>query len=354
MRLAGIVALLSVYVLSLTMTVRANSNALLIELPNGVLPTAVSANGTIVGALETGGGFYWMPTTGDIFVGGKAAVALSRDGRTIVGTGLDPRSIEQAGIWQRAAEWRLLGSIASNAAPCDTLLSSSYGTSATGNVIVGLAWNGCTVARAFRWEASTGMVDLGSTVAGRSSRANGVSGDGKVVVGFQDHATGFRQGARWTDGRQELFTGPSGLVGQANEANMDGSIVVGQVCRPISQENPFDQSAWIWTARDGLQCLPIPQTRPNYIGIAFATSDDGHVIGGAHSFGLDSDAVLWIDRVPSYVKDYLRSHGVPAAFDGWINTGYLTAVSPDGRLLVGYGAGPRDFKGYLIILGDTP
>ena len=89
MRLAGIVALLSVYVLSLTMTVRANSNALLIELPNGVLPTAVSANGTIVGALETGGGFYWMPTTGDIFVGGKAAVGdpgakippRSREGR---------------------------------------------------------------------------------------------------------------------------------------------------------------------------------------------------------------------------------------------------------------------------------
>jgi glyceraldehyde-3-phosphate dehydrogenase/erythrose-4-phosphate dehydrogenase len=47
-----------------------------------------------------------------------------------------------------------------------------------------------TLARAFRWEESTGMVDLGSTVPGRSSRADGVSGDGRIVVGFQESALG--------------------------------------------------------------------------------------------------------------------------------------------------------------------
>lgn len=333
--------------------IRATDRTLLIELPAGNLPLGVNANGSvIVGGLRTGGGFYWMPTTGAIYLGGDGAVESSRDGGTIVGNAFDARKIRQAGIWQRAAEWQLLGSIAPNAAPCDDLLSSSFGTSADGKVIVGLAWNGCSIARAFRWEESTGMVDLGSTVAGRSSRANGVSGDGKVVIGWQEHSTGPRQGARWVDGRQELFAGPDGFVGEAHGANSDGSIVVGQTCR---FPGFLDQSAWIWTAREGVQCAPVPRPRlGGAIGIMFSTSEDGRVIGGAHSFGLESEAVLWIDRSPSYLKDYLKAHGVPTAFDGWVNTGFITSVSPNGRILVGYGAGPRDFQGYIVILGSTP
>jgi probable HAF family extracellular repeat protein len=337
--------------LTLPAGIRAEDPTLLIELPVGSLPLGVNATGTvIVGGLRSGGGFYWMPSTGDVFLGGETAVASSRDGRTIVGTAFDSRQISQAGVWLRAAEWRLLGSIAPNAAPCDNLLSSSYGTSADGTVIVGLAWNGCNIARAFRWEGSTGMVDLGSTVRGRSSRANGVSGDGKVVVGWQEHSTGPRQGARWIDGRQEVFTGPEGFVGEAHAANSDGSIVVGQTCRFTGS-----QEAWIWTPLEGVQCLPVPRRRVGgFIGVMLATSEDGRVIGGAQSFGLESEAVLWIDRTPWYLKDYLKANGVPTAFDGWVNTGFITSVSPDGRILVGYGAGPRDFQGYMVILGTTP
>jgi probable HAF family extracellular repeat protein len=338
--------------LSLAAGTRAEDQALLIELPSRVLPTGVNASGSIVvGGLRPIGGFYWMPTTGVVFLGGTAAVETSRDGRTIVGNAFDARRVEQAGIWQRAAEWRLLGSIVPNAAPCDNLLSSSYGTSSDGKVIVGLAWNGCGIARAFRWEESTGMVDLGSTVAGRSSRANGVSGDGKVVVGWQEHSTGPRMGARWVNGTQQVFIGPAGFVGEANAANSDGSIIVGQTCR----FDGVDQSAWIWTASEGVQCADVPRQRlGGFSGMMLSTSEDGRVIGGAHSFGLESEAVLWIDRSPTYLKDYLRAHGVPDAFEGWINTGFINGVSSNGRILVGYGAGPSDFQGYIVILGANP
>jgi probable HAF family extracellular repeat protein len=337
-------------VLSLAMSapgVRAADKALFIALPPGALPLGVNANGTVVvGVLRTGGGFYWMPTTGVVYVGGTQASAVSRDGQTIVGAVPDARKVEQAGIWIRATEWRMLGSIVPNASPCDNLLSSSFDTSDDGKVIVGLAWNGCSIARAFRWEEATGMVDLGSTVPGRSSRADGVSGDGKVVVGWQEASVGFRQGARWTGGKQELFTGPEGPVGEANAANSDGSVVVGQFCRPLSS----DQSAWVWTARDGLKCAPVPRLRPGgFSGLMLATSDDGRVIGGSQSFGLESEAVIWFDRTPSYLKDYLRANGVPDAFTGWVNTGFITGVSPDGRVLVGYGAGATDFQGYIVV-----
>jgi hypothetical protein len=45
---------------------------------------------------------------------------------------------------------------------------------------------------------------------------------------------------------------------------------------------------------------------------------------------------------------------VPNAFEGWINTGAITDVSPDGRILVGYGAPLGGFRGYIVILGELP
>lgn len=342
----------------LTLSVRAEESALFIALPPGAIPQDVSSSGTIVGALlsngVSAGGFYWMPTTGVVYVGGTAAVAVSRNGETITGTAPDSRGAGQAALWQRAAEWRLLGGIASNALPCDSSLSSTFDTSDDGQVVVGLAWNGCAVARAFRWQESTGMVDLGTTVAGRSSRANGVSGDGKVVVGWQDAP--LRQAARWVDGRQSLFTGPTGIVGEAHATNRDGSIIVGQTCGFASAADPTaNQRAWTWTASDGVRCLEPPRFRPerNFIGAALAMSEDGRVIGGTQSFGLEAESVIWLDRQPFYLKDYLQSHGAANAFDRWVNTGFVTGVSRDGRILVGWGAGPTDFTGYIVILGSN-
>jgi hypothetical protein len=83
---------------------------LLIELErrSDALPGGVSASGAVVvGGFSGGGGFYWMPTTGAIAIGGASASSVSRDGRTIVGTAVDSRRILQAAIWLRAAEWEV-------------------------------------------------------------------------------------------------------------------------------------------------------------------------------------------------------------------------------------------------------
>ena len=44
---------------------------------------------------------------------------------------------------------------------CDAFLSIANDTSGDGKVVVGDARNGCSLLHAFRWEESTGMVDLG-------------------------------------------------------------------------------------------------------------------------------------------------------------------------------------------------
>jgi len=321
------------------------------ELPPEVLPADVGANlFAVVGSFFSGQAFYWMPTAGTRNIGGRSGVAVSRDGKTIVGNALDARGLENAAIWQGGTEWRTLGSFSRDAQPCDQLLSASYGASDDGSVVVGLGWDTCRLAHAFRWEESTGMVDLGSTNA-NSSRANNVSGNGQVVVGWQESAVGFRQGARWVHLRQELFRGPSGMVGEAFAANRDGSIVVGGGCEPA---NTDVSSAWLWTANQGVVCFPVRPlpSFPNvpYIAKMLATSDDGSVIGGALAFGLESESVIWINGQMQFLKQFLRDNGYPDAFARWKNTGFVTGVSGDGRTLVGYGAGPRAFQGFVVLL----
>src|SRR5204862_426746 len=68
--------LCAVMLLAATVMARASDKTLLIQLDprSTALPNGVSAGGTVVvGALGTGGGFYWMPTTGVIFTGGVRA-----------------------------------------------------------------------------------------------------------------------------------------------------------------------------------------------------------------------------------------------------------------------------------------
>jgi probable HAF family extracellular repeat protein len=359
-------SLSAVVMLSSTGGLQADDKTILIELDqrNSPLPSGLSASGAVVPGTFNGGngGFYWMPTTGVIFVGGISASAVSRDGKTIVGWAKDPNGIQQAAIWVRAAEWKLLGSFSPTATPCSSSLGLASGTSGDGQVVVGYAYNGCTFAHAFRWQASTGMVDLGSTVDGKSSQAFGVSTDGNVVVGLQNRADGADQGVRWVNGRQEPIppVASESYVRLAYATNRDGSVVVGRICRPSSfNDQSAYQSAWIWTAQTGTTCLPAPKTLespgPAIIVDAKASSDDGQVVGGSQNVGgsTDSNAIIWINGKGAYLKDFLQANGVPDAFRGWFNTGEITGISPDGRIIVGYGADIGGYHGYIVILGSS-
>ena len=338
---------------------RAQDGIFFMTLPVNTIPTDVGANAfAVVGGFDRGGGLTWMPTSGATRIGGSQANAVSLDGKTVLGRAFDSNQKENAAIWQGGRDWRLLGSIRPGAEPCDLLLSGTFGASDDGKVVVGLAWDSCRIARAFRWEESTGMIDLGTTTANHT-RANEVSGDGRVVVGWQESDVGYRQGAKWIDRQQTIIRNAAGrVVGEAHAANVDGSIIVGRHCDPFNP-NPTQadtQAAWKWTAQAGVRCYPVtrPPTMPNrpYDTVMNDTSNDGRVIGGAYSFGLDSESLVWIDDEVFFLQDYLRANGVPDAFRGWINSGFVTGVSPDGRTLVGYGAARTGFQGFLVILPE--
>ena len=127
-------------------TVRAGDQTLLIDLEDrsGALPNAVSASGAVVaGGLATGGGFYWMATTGISFIGGLGATNVSRDGRTIVGQAVESR-VMQAAIWSAGRSGRR--SDRSRPPPrLVTPLSLATDTTADGRVVVGSAKDGCSI-----------------------------------------------------------------------------------------------------------------------------------------------------------------------------------------------------------------
>jgi uncharacterized membrane protein len=333
----------------------------------GLAPTSVGLNGFIVaGDFTEGGAFYWMPTSGVALIGGSSG-NVSRDGRTIVGKLADANGIDQPAMWAGGTTWRLLGPLVPNAQKCDQTLGFATATSGDGRFVVGGGYYGtslasaCNFFSAFRWDESTGYVLLGES--GRTSRADAISADGHVIVGYQQGTITAAEGVKWVDGRKETILGPLGPVGFARAVNRDGTLIAGTACTPDLPNRP--PTAFAWTAAGGVQCYPVeaPRWVPwvrgfNYNTYIYAVSDDGRVMGGDIQFDVaagDEESVIWFDGQPVFLRDYLRSNGYPDAFEGHFNTGRITAVSPDGRVIVGHNGGTFgavNRNGFIVLLPE--
>jgi probable HAF family extracellular repeat protein len=123
------------------------------------------------------------------------------------------------------------------------------------------------------------MQDLG-TLGGRESVAYGVSADGSVVVGVAFNADWQGRAFRWTasGGMQDLGT-LGGRESVAYGVSADGSVVVGW-----AQNATGDWHAFRWTASGGMEDLNTTYanllTLGSYLGRATAISPDGRYIVG--------------------------------------------------------------------------
>ena len=301
--------------------------------------------------------------------GGFEVRALSDDGSTVVGnvyvadSPLGPHV--EAAIWLGGDQWQALGGL-EGATPCGTSFTSAYDVTGDGSKVVGLAWLSCTGAHAFEWTEEGGMVDLGSIVEGRSSRANAVSADGSMIVGWSDTTFGSRRAAYWDAGAPAAWFEGEGspiFVGAAQNTNSDGSVIVGG--NWADNSDPLDPAArrfepWMWTADSGVVPLGTAKgLRGDVVdGQHFArdVSDAGDaVVGQVTLFQLGEQwAFLWTaGGGMSMLQDYVREHSDPATaaqictaergpyqpcseWDFW-NT---SAISNDGKIIVGTGRNP--------------
>ena len=215
---------------------------------------SVTDDGTMVA-----GGNVWWKTSGQTgsFGGGTCSalqaplrmVDLSADGSVAAGSGAGGLDMfgQQATNAYRSTP-------AGNCQDIDAVFnrnSDASGISADGTVIVGEMQVGSPYL-AFRWTASTGMVNLGS-LGGGLSRATATSQDGSVVVGtsLTTTSSGSAHAFVWTArcGMLDLQTAlrgakiPSGWVLQtATDVSEDGTVITGWGVSPPPPGFKFGQT----------------------------------------------------------------------------------------------------------------
>ena len=152
---------------------------------------------------RTAEAFRWtiaggMVGLGDLPAGdfNSVAHAVSADGAVVVGAGSSASGSEEAFHWTSAGGMIGLGDLSGGLSS-----SEARGVSADGIVVVGYGYS-ASGREAFRWTSAGGMVGLGALPGGGfSSTAYDVSADGSVVVGSSQTDAPFPSEAfRWTEG----------------------------------------------------------------------------------------------------------------------------------------------------------
>jgi uncharacterized membrane protein len=313
----------------------------------GFVPMSMTADGSkIVGTAYFGApGFYYTEAEGLVTIGGGCGAgtfSISGDGSTIAGCTMDENDKQVAAKWLGGEDWLSLGSVP-GAVSCDASLSSSWGVDYYGHTAVGLAWlaQQCR-AHAGSWDLVGGgpATDLGSLVDNRATRANGISGDGHVIIGWQDDEFGQRQGAKWIDGVESpVLTASGENVGEVQWINFDGTAMCGS-------SYPYGSSdAWVWNAKGGYTTISTGPIYKNNV-VAIAASDDGSMVIG---IGRDPQGTpkgwLFSKGKLTWMSDYLAKKHMAA---GWTGT-IPTAISADGNTLAGQGINPDgQVEGWVI------
>ncbi len=185
-------------------------------------------------------------------------------------------------------QWTPLGDLGYQ---IDIAKSSGYSISIDGTTLVGNSYTSGGSANAVTWTQEDGIIDLGTLHAGRSTRADGVSGDGSVIVGWQDF-NGPWKAAVWrkdSNGdylpNEYLLVDPNGdpndefnQLGQASAVSADGNWIGGYGDFAM-------QNAWIWSEDSGLIDLGVLDEEPNAIGRVTAINHDGSVVIGWYQSG---------------------------------------------------------------------
>ncbi len=243
-----------------------------------------------------------------------------------------------------AATFTLLGSL-----PGETSGSMAQGISDDGRVVVGQAYATGSAQYAFRWTSAGGMTGLGELPGGLvQSEAFAVSADGNVVVGRSVVQTTnpFYQGFRWTaDTGMVGLTANAGSLTNAADISPDGSVIAGQGFQSVAGSTGTQMVRW--TADDGGVQLFSTLQHGGALGM---TPDGNTLVGFASGSPNGTQAAIWTSTGGFEFLGDLPGGAIQAQAE---------AVSADGTVVVGTGrsaAGDEAFRwtstGGMVGLGD--
>ena len=186
------------------------------------------------------------------------------------------------------------------------------------------------------------MVSLGILPGYSSSEANGVSGDGSVVVGESRLSMHAAEAFRWTadGGMVSLGSLPGQYDATAFDVTPDGSTIVGEYWSLLHISSPH---AFRWTAESGMVDLGI---LPGEHGVskAYGVSADGSVVMGTAwsypwPFTPADQAFIWDDANGMRSLKEVLENDFGLDLTGWRLT-EATGISDDGLIIVGNGRNP--------------
>ena len=283
--------------------------------------------------------------------------AISGDGRIVGGAitkdveteyGVLPQ--ERAALWTRRDGWKSISD--ETLQGCDIYQTTLYDLDHDGSTAVGLAFANCTDAFAFKWTEKTGVQRL-HRISDRASRANAVSGNGRVVGGWEEipEAFGFRVGSLWVGDEQMLLADPEpanvfGYVGEVTAVNRTGSIAIG------NGAGVGNKDGYKWTRDEGVVSLghypkqvcysyydwltgELIEACEDRETFPYSMSHDGKVITGSAQLlhaGVQDAAIHTRGLGWMLLGDFLASQGV-LEVSRWHFQG--AHVSGDGKTLIG-------------------
>lgn len=289
-----------------------------------------------------------VPQPGVLISGDNGvAYGVSDDGSVLVGRTRD-RNGSQA---QEGAVWRNGEVTPVGVLPADRVFSELRAVSADGTVAVGTSASGSDF-DAVLWTEEGGLVSLGAFPGYGSKGAFDVSADGRVVVGGAERADGAFEAFRWTE--EGGFEGLGFLPGQspafsdAYAASSNGETVVGTTYLE------GDYVAMRWTRSGGMESLGLPEGDWGW-GYAVGVSANGQSVVGWLQTASEYDdvAFLWtasegIRTLASVFDELALEH------EGW-SFEQATAISDDGRTIVGTGINPSGhYEGFLLYVPEPP
>lgn len=219
------------------------------------LVLGITDNGGLLLTSPTPYGNYVTLTTTDTYewtlIGSVAgSPSLSADGSAVMAGVYNSDGNYNSAIWNGAEDdWTLLDPPV-GAEPCGSSFFSHFGMGGNADHSTGLTWEGCSYARAYKWDAVSNVaVDLDS-MNGDSSRGNDISDDGNVIGGWTRTLCGSWRGAKYVGGEWDWVDGLGTL--QRKICASDSSACCGDSDCPEYEQGTCDRQCI-----DGL-CGPGP------------------------------------------------------------------------------------------------
>ena len=327
---------------------------------------AISSDGSVIAGYADDGTtkrtYRWDATNGmvsiraDWVTGSGGVSAMSSDGSVIAGHLMDANNNNTMSGYRWDATTGMVniadtdgdGTVDGSASEWANDYTNVSGMSSDGSVIAGITRVG-SVFRTFRWDASTGMVNIAGDWATGASYAAAISSDGSAIVGNAYDISNTGRAFRWdaTTGMVNIAgdwaTGSSG----ARAISSDGSVIAGNA------NDGTENRVFRWDATNGMVNITGDWATGN--SYTAAISSDGSVIAGYANDGDKNRAFRW-DAANGMVNlaDTDGNGTVDGSASEWATgLGIVSAMSSDGSVIVGYANDGNDYRSFVYRGGGS-